>query len=77
MRKNAVIALHHVYSNFDYLAPDAPEIIKDFLMKEGDATCKRNAFFMLCTCAQDLAVEYLESISNDVSDSIATYVVIT
>lgn len=29
------------------LISDAPELIQDFLEKEQDASCKRNAFMML------------------------------
>ena len=33
--------------NFDFLIPDAPELIANFLEGEQDASCKRNAFMML------------------------------
>ena len=33
--------------NFDFLIPDAPELVFGFLEKEQDASCKRNAFMML------------------------------
>jgi len=33
--------------NFDFLIPDAPELIANFLDGEQDASCKRNAFIML------------------------------
>lgn len=36
-----------LHSNFDYLIPDAPELVHDFLEREQDASCKRNAFMML------------------------------
>lgn len=35
------------FRNFDFLIPDAPELVYDFLEKEQDASCKRNAFMML------------------------------
>lgn len=35
------------FRNFDFLIPDAPELIHNFLEQEGDASCKRNAFMML------------------------------
>jgi len=35
------------YRNFDFLIPDAPELIANFLDGEQDASCKRNAFMML------------------------------
>lgn len=39
---------------------DAPELISTFLAAEADATCRRNAFIMLCHTARERAVEYLE-----------------
>jgi len=36
-----------LYRNFDFLIPDAPELIANFLEQEQDASCKRNAFMML------------------------------
>ena len=33
--------------NFDFLIPDAPELVHTFLEQEQDASCKRNAFMML------------------------------
>jgi len=35
------------FRNFDFLIPDAPELIANFLDGEQDASCKRNAFMML------------------------------
>ncbi|GAB5593932.1 coatomer subunit beta [Umbelopsis nana] len=59
VRKNAVFAIYSIYKHFEYLIPDAPELIHNFLASEGDMTCKRNAFIMLCNTSQDRAVEYL------------------
>jgi len=67
VRRNAVLALYNVYKNFDYLCPDAPELIFSFLLNEGDAACKRNAFIMLFNCAQEKAVEYLSETLDQVS----------
>lgn len=36
-----------VLRNFDFLIPDAPELVHTFLEQEQDASCKRNAFMML------------------------------
>ena len=33
--------------NFNFLIPDAPELVHTFLEQEQDASCKRNAFMML------------------------------
>lgn len=31
MRKNAVMAVFQIYKSFDYLIPDAPELIQTFM----------------------------------------------
>ncbi|KAM3581281.1 coatomer subunit beta [Umbelopsis sp. WA50703] len=69
VRKNAVFAIYSIYKHFEYLIPDGPELIHNFLASEGDMTCKRNAFIMLCHTAQDRAVEYL----NDVFPQVANF----
>jgi coatomer subunit beta len=35
-------------------------------MQEGDAACKRNAFIMLYNCAQPKALEYLNTVLDQV-----------
>ncbi|CAH1759392.1 14622_t:CDS:10 [Entrophospora sp. SA101] len=69
VRKNAVFAIYTIYKHFEYLIPDAPELIQSFLVVEGDQTCKRNAFVMLCNTNQARAVEYL----NDVFDQVPNF----
>ncbi|XP_013392180.1 coatomer subunit beta-like [Lingula anatina] len=52
----------HIFSsksNFDFLIPDAPELIANFLEGEQDASCKRNAFMMLIHVDQERALSYL------------------
>ncbi|KAG0081776.1 coatomer subunit beta [Linnemannia elongata] len=66
VRKNAIFAIYTVYKHFDYLVPDAPELIHGLLLQEADMACKRNAFVMLVNCAPELAVEYLEANINQV-----------
>jgi len=41
------ISVLYAFRNFDFLIPDAPELIANFLDGEQDASCKRNAFMML------------------------------
>ena len=36
-----------IFRNSDFLIPDAPELIAEFLEGEQDMSCKRNAFMML------------------------------
>jgi len=67
VRRNAVLAIYNIYKNFDYLCPDAPDLVYNFLLSEGDASCKRNAFIMLFNCAQDKAVQYLSEVLDQVS----------
>lgn len=42
-----IIILFFFSRNFDFLIPDAPELVHTFLEQEQDASCKRNAFMML------------------------------
>ncbi|GJQ13953.1 hypothetical protein GpartN1_g5744.t1 [Galdieria partita] len=59
VRRNAVLAVHMIFRNFEYLIPDAPELVYQFLQGETDVACKRNAFEMLCQCDEEKAVKYL------------------
>merc|ERR1719427_702476 len=67
VRRNAVLAIYTIYKKFDELIPDAPELIHDFLDKERDASCKRNAFMMLIHADQERALEYLSSCIDQVN----------
>lgn len=69
VRRNAVNAIFAVYKDCEVLCPDAPQIIYDFLLEEGDPACKRNAFLMLYHCAQEKALDYL----NEVIDKVSTF----
>lgn len=59
MRKNAVFAIGSIYRHFEMLFPDAPEVILNFLTSEADSTCRRNAFVVLSSIDQPLAVDFL------------------
>lgn len=61
VRSNAVWAVMSVYnlSQGKELLDNAPEIVEKFLESEQDSSCKRNAFLMLISCAQDRAIKYL------------------
>lgn len=61
VRRNAVLAVHTIFEKFEFLIPDAPELVEEFLQEEGDLAAKRNAFVMLCQSDQDRAVNYLNS----------------
>lgn len=47
------------FRNFEFLIPDAPELIANFLESEQDMSCKRNAFLMLLHADQERALSYL------------------
>lgn len=67
VRRNAVLAIFKIYINFEQLIPDAPELILDFLSRETDASCKRNAFLMLIHLDQSKALEYLNSCLDQIT----------
>ena len=61
VRGNAILAIFTIYKNFDFLIPDAPELIANFLDGEQDMSCKRNAFMMLIHADQERALSYLST----------------
>ncbi|XP_050681783.1 coatomer subunit beta [Leptidea sinapis] len=61
VRRNAVLAIFTIYRNFEFLIPDAPELVANFLENEQDMSCKRNAFLMLLHADQEKALSYLSS----------------
>lgn len=67
VRRNAVLAIFKIYINFEFLIPDAPELILDFLSRETDESCKRNAFLMLIHLDQTKALDYLNSCLDQIT----------
>ncbi|XP_064614088.1 coatomer subunit beta-like [Liolophura sinensis] len=67
VRRNAVLAVYTIYRNSDFLIPDAPELIANFLEGEQDMSCKRNAFMMLIHADQERALNYLSSCIDQVN----------
>ncbi|KAK0394991.1 hypothetical protein QR680_001049 [Steinernema hermaphroditum] len=67
VRRNAVLAIYTIYQNFEFLIPDAPELISNFLETEQDASCKRNAFMMLLHVDQARALDYLSGCIDQVT----------
>ncbi|XP_022117722.2 coatomer subunit beta [Pieris rapae] len=61
VRRNAVLAIFTIFRNFEFLIPDAPELVANFLEGEQDMSCKRNAFLMLLHADQERALSYLSS----------------
>lgn len=67
VRRNAVLAIFTIFKNFEFLIPDAPELVANFLDIEQDMSCKRNAFLMLLHADQERALAYLASCLDQVS----------
>ncbi|XP_055383058.1 coatomer subunit beta [Condylostylus longicornis] len=68
VRRNAVLAIFTIYKNFEWLVPDAPELIANFLDTQQDMSCKRNAFLMLLHADQERALNYLASCLDQVNN---------
>jgi len=67
VRRNAVLCILTIYKDNAELIPDAPALIYDFLEREQDASCKRNAFMMLIAVDQPKALDYLSTCIDQVS----------
>ncbi|VDM38603.1 unnamed protein product [Toxocara canis] len=67
VRRNAVLAIFTIYRSFEFLIPDAPELISNVLNSEQDASCKRNAFMMLLHVDQNRALDYLSEVIDQVT----------
>jgi coatomer subunit beta len=55
-----------VSQSFPELIPDAPEKIVQLLATEPNLQAKRNAFLMLFHCDINRAVQYLDSVINQI-----------
>ncbi|CAK9823716.1 Coatomer subunit beta [Anthophora retusa] len=66
VRRNAVLAIFTIYRNFEFLIPDAPELIANYLEGEQDMSCRRNAFLMLLHADQSRALAYLAACLDQV-----------
>lgn len=66
VRRNAVLAIFTIYRNFEFLIPDAPELIAKYLEGEQDMSCRRNAFLMLLHADQTRALAYLAACLDQV-----------
>lgn len=66
VRRNAVLAIFTIYRNFEFLIPDAPELIAKYLEGEQDMSCRRNAFLMLLHADQNKALAYLAACLDQV-----------
>lgn len=68
VRRNAVLAIFTIFKNFEWLVPDGPELIANFLDTQQDMSCKRNAFLMLLHADQERALNYLASCLDQVTN---------
>ncbi|KAK6542173.1 coatomer subunit beta [Orbilia ellipsospora] len=66
VRKNAVFAVQSIFTHFEHLIPDGPDLILTFLQNESDHTCKRNAFAALAAISHQKALEYFNTIVDNV-----------
>jgi len=78
VRKNAVLAIYAIHKNFDFLIPDAAELVYNYLQqvrpaktrtnaaKETDLGCRRNAFVMLMNTDMSKALAWLQSVWSQV-----------
>lgn len=66
VRRNAVLAIFTIYRNFEFLIPDAPDLIAQYLEGEQDMSCRRNAFLMLLHAKQSRALTYLTNCLDQV-----------
>lgn len=56
------------FRNFDFLIPDAPEIVATLLEVEQDMATRRNAFLMLLQVDQKRALDYLSSCLDQIGN---------
>lgn len=68
VRRNAVLAIFTIYKNFEWLVPDGPELIANFLDTQQDMSCKRNAFLILLHADQERALNYLATCLDQVNN---------
>ncbi len=66
VKRNALLAIFCIYKIHPTLIPDAVELVSEFLRKETDAACRRNAFIMLTECSASVAASHLSEFLDDV-----------
>lgn len=59
VRRNAILCIFTIYKNFEFLIPDAPEVVATVLEVEQDMATRRNSFLMLLQVDQKRALDYL------------------
>ncbi|ODN05725.1 Coatomer subunit beta [Orchesella cincta] len=68
VRRNAILAIFTIYKNFEFLIPDAPEVVATVLEVEQDMATRRNSFLMLLQVDQKRALDYLSSCLDQIGN---------
>lgn len=66
VKRNALLAIYSIYKIHPQIVPDAVDLVSDFLRKETDPACRRNAFIMLTECNADVAATHLLEFLDDI-----------
>ncbi len=66
VKRNALLAVFCIYKIHPGLIPDAVELVSEFLRKETDPACRRNAFIFLTECSAAVAASHLSEFLDDV-----------
>lgn len=68
VRRNAILCIFTIYKNFDFLIPDAPEVVATVLEVEQDMATRRNSFLMLLQVDQKRALDYLSGCLDQIQN---------
>lgn len=66
VRRNAVMAVYSIFKNDPEILPEAPDLIFEFLIKQNDPSCKRNALIALFDIDRERAIQYIDNILDQV-----------
>ncbi|KAI9208285.1 adaptin N terminal region-domain-containing protein [Polychytrium aggregatum] len=66
VRKNAILAIYTIFKNFEFLIPDAPDLISNYLLNENDMNSRRNGFVMLMNTRPQLAAQYVNQVFSQI-----------
>lgn len=69
VRKNAVLAVLRIFESFPDLIPDAKEMVEKCIYAETNPAAKRNEFLMLYQCDEERAVNFLNTMIEQISAS--------
>jgi coatomer subunit beta len=66
VKRNAILAVFCIFKIHPDLIPDGVELVSEFLRKETDPACRRNAFIMLTECSSAVAASHLSEFLDEV-----------